>query len=459
MACLFGHKWEGCTCRKCGKTRDMQHDFQPVPDRCEEKCSRCGKTRPRDHKFSLMKDRCFEKCERCGELREKHEYKNGFCVRCGRQSDRPFELYDLTPQEKDATLNALDIAKSANKDANLNSVYDSARQQVNQRALGVTEVAIVAMALINVSQALLQTAGQFTQSNPQEALARMTLGLTMQGALTKVNNQMTAYNDEAARRNGSAEFDPFVRNVFNNYDDSLVLDETGQRWRSKINDDIDKLVAGGNPAMIAMQRSMNACQSGTGNTYNEHWWYGATNIVRIMGMFPSDMAQDNLMSLLEKNSNIAEWFTYVQKEAARVLADVGTSRIVPRLETLLKNPFSMGPNDALRALLKSLKENPAEQGAEPQKVALDKSAAGRDRFKVYTGQGVCDACNRPLGGVKAWIVPNDVFYASPQWRELQKNNILKLTGVKGTDADIARMQAQDHSPGSAICEHCIHMFE
>ena len=459
MACLFGHKWEGCTCRKCGKTRDMQHDFQPVPDKCQERCSRCGKTRPRDHKFSLMKDKRFEQCERCGEFREKHEYKNGFCVRCGQQSDRPFELYDLTSQEKDATLKALEIAKSANKDANLNSVYDSARQQVNQYALGVAEVAIVAMALVNVSQALLQTAGQFTQSNPQEALARMTLGLTMQAALTKVNNQMTAYNDEAARRNGSAEFDPFVRNVFNNYDDSLVLDETGQRWRSKINDDIDRLVAGGNPAMIAMQRSMNACQSGTGNTYNEHWWYGATNIVRIMGMFPYEMAQDNLMSLLEKNSNIAEWFTYVQKEAARVLGEVGTSRIVPRLETLLKNPFSMGPNDALRSLLKSLKENPAGQGAGPQKVALDKPATGRDRFKLYTGQGVCDACNRPLSGVKAWIVPNDVFYASPQWRELQKNNIFKLTGVKGTDADIARMQAQDHSPGSAICEHCIHMFE
>ncbi len=360
----------------------------------------------------------------------------------------------------DATRKAIEIAKSANKDASLNSTYDSALSQLNSRTLGLTEVAVAAMSLINVSQALIQTAGQFTQNNPQEAIARIGLGAQMQSALTKVNNQMTAFNDEAARRNGSAEYDPYVRNVFNNYDDSLVLDETGQRWRSKINDDIDKLVSGGTPAMIAMQRSMNACQSGTGNTYNEHWWYGATNVVRIMGMFPSDMAQDNLMTVLEKNSNVAEWFTYVQKEAVRVLEEVGTQRIVSRLETLLKNPFSMGPNEALRALLKKLKEGPAAQ-AEPkaQKVALDKPAAGRDRFKVYTGQGVCDVCNRPLAGVKAWIVPNDVFYASHQYRELQKNNLLKLTGVKGTDADIDRMAAQDHSPGSAICENCIHMFE
>ena len=62
------------------------------------------------------------------------------------------------------------------------------------------------------------------------------------------------------------------------------------------------------------------------------------------------------MLLLEKNSNVAEWFTYVQKEAAKALEGVATERIVPRLETLLKNPFSMGPNESLRALLAGLKK-------------------------------------------------------------------------------------------------------
>jgi len=34
--CLFGHKWNGCKCEKCGKTRDEQHDLNGC------KCKRCG---------------------------------------------------------------------------------------------------------------------------------------------------------------------------------------------------------------------------------------------------------------------------------------------------------------------------------------------------------------------------------------------------------------------------------
>ena len=433
----------------------MEHDYQKIPGKCEEKCGRCGKTRPIEHRFSMMKDKCFEQCERCGELREKHEYKSGFCVRCGQQSQTPFELFDLTGQEMDATRKALQIARSANKEANLISAFNSAESQLDRRALGLVEVAIVATSLINVSQALLQSASQFTQKNPQEAIARIGLGAAMQTALKKVDDQMTAFNDEAARRNGSAEFDPCVRNVYNHYDDSLVLDETGERWMQDIRGDIEKLVTGGNPAMIAIQRSMNACQAGNGSTYNEHWWYGAKNIVRIMGMFPQPMAEENLMQLLEKDSKVAEWFTCVQKEAVRVLDDVASPNILSRVEALIKAPFSMGPNDELKALAKKLRSLASSE----KKVDYDAPAAGRERFKVYTGQGVCDVCNRPLNGVKAWVVPNDVFYASPQYRELQKNNLLKLTGVKGTDAEIDRMAAQDHSPGSAVCEKCIHMFE
>ena len=28
MFCLFGHKWNGCKCERCGKIRDEGHDFQ-----------------------------------------------------------------------------------------------------------------------------------------------------------------------------------------------------------------------------------------------------------------------------------------------------------------------------------------------------------------------------------------------------------------------------------------------
>lgn len=48
MACLFGHKWNGCKCTKCGAVRDEQHDFVPVG--CIKKCSICGKELAGVHK-------------------------------------------------------------------------------------------------------------------------------------------------------------------------------------------------------------------------------------------------------------------------------------------------------------------------------------------------------------------------------------------------------------------------
>jgi hypothetical protein len=38
MACLFGHKWNDCTCLKCGKTRNTNHRLE------EGKCLLCKKT-------------------------------------------------------------------------------------------------------------------------------------------------------------------------------------------------------------------------------------------------------------------------------------------------------------------------------------------------------------------------------------------------------------------------------
>jgi len=37
MACLFGHKWDGCKCTKCGKTRDEEHNWK------DRSCTVCGK--------------------------------------------------------------------------------------------------------------------------------------------------------------------------------------------------------------------------------------------------------------------------------------------------------------------------------------------------------------------------------------------------------------------------------
>ena len=37
MACLFGHKWDGCKCEKCGKVRDVGHSWNGCV------CEACGK--------------------------------------------------------------------------------------------------------------------------------------------------------------------------------------------------------------------------------------------------------------------------------------------------------------------------------------------------------------------------------------------------------------------------------
>jgi hypothetical protein len=92
----------------------------------------------------------------------------------------------------------------------------------------------------------------------------------------------------------------------------------------------------------------------------------------------------------------------------------------------------------------------------PKPVQVEKG----QKFKPYTGSGVCDVCNKPLGSCKAYIVPNDVFYRSPKYRNYMKNSPLAtLFGVPIDDAYFARMQARDQSQGSAVCENCVSMFE
>jgi uncharacterized membrane protein YhaH (DUF805 family) len=85
------------------------------------------------------------------------------------------------------------------------------------------------------------------------------------------------------------------------------------------------------------------------------------------------------------------------------------------------------------------------------------------RFPLFTGSGVCDVCNSPLGDVTAYLVPNDVFYSSQKWRTWYKSGdtfavYRRLSGHTITDADIDQMQSRDQSQGSAVCKNCIHMF-
>lgn len=78
MTCLFGHKWDGCKCTKCGKTRDEGHDW----DLCKGVCKICGKTRAPEHDWNG----CV--CRRCKKKRDaSHNWKGCKCVICGKTRD------------------------------------------------------------------------------------------------------------------------------------------------------------------------------------------------------------------------------------------------------------------------------------------------------------------------------------------------------------------------------------
>ncbi|MDL2289261.1 hypothetical protein LJB83_00670 [Clostridia bacterium OttesenSCG-928-F22] len=59
IRCLFGHKWNGCKCSKCGEVRNEGHNYQLQQGKCEEKCTICGAVKPVAHVWN------GQNCARC----------------------------------------------------------------------------------------------------------------------------------------------------------------------------------------------------------------------------------------------------------------------------------------------------------------------------------------------------------------------------------------------------------
>lgn len=104
MACII-HKWNGCKCTKCGKTRDEGHiytySFRFKAARgqtekkswCEGKCRNCGKIIDVEHDYQPADKKCVLTCTRCGHTRVEHQFRpvpGGYadiCIYCGEESD------------------------------------------------------------------------------------------------------------------------------------------------------------------------------------------------------------------------------------------------------------------------------------------------------------------------------------------------------------------------------------
>lgn len=99
ITCVLGfHKWEGCKCLKCGKTRDEDHDW----GKSCEKCTRCGATRQNAHQWQGCKcsacrttrdeghdwSKDCEKCSHCGATRTAHKWSKYThkCEACGAEA-------------------------------------------------------------------------------------------------------------------------------------------------------------------------------------------------------------------------------------------------------------------------------------------------------------------------------------------------------------------------------------
>lgn len=105
MGC-FIHKWNGCVCTKCGKTRDEGHDFQKAAGKCVAVCARCGKEQEA-HAW----DGCV--CKDCGKARnEAHQIgEDGFCVKCGAAGAEPYRIDYLSDAEKSILVEGIKITQ------------------------------------------------------------------------------------------------------------------------------------------------------------------------------------------------------------------------------------------------------------------------------------------------------------------------------------------------------------
>lgn len=98
------HRWNGCMCEVCGKKRDEGHvfaDFRPDGRSCVGRC-KCGKTQVQNHDYWPVKGKCRYVCKRCGaENNNAHhtwERIPGTCTKkcavCGETRNVDWEEHD-----------------------------------------------------------------------------------------------------------------------------------------------------------------------------------------------------------------------------------------------------------------------------------------------------------------------------------------------------------------------------
>ena len=109
LSCIFGHKWNGCTCERCGEVRSEGHEYTsytPNGKECVGHC-KCGWRKVFEHDYQTVPGRCYDVCSRCGAEAKYvpgHDAHHTFqhvpgqcklkCAVCGATSDIKWEEHD-----------------------------------------------------------------------------------------------------------------------------------------------------------------------------------------------------------------------------------------------------------------------------------------------------------------------------------------------------------------------------
>ncbi len=124
----------------------------------------------------------------------------------------------------------------------------------------------------------------------------------------------------------------------------------------------------------------------------------------------------------------------------------------------LVNLFSV--SEKLREMLKTIHKTTEteKKNAIFIKKPLTEFTNYDESYKGYVKGGVCDVCNSPLDGKKAYAVDNKTFYDSPEYYSYLCDFQKKIFGIEMSRSEYEQRRKNDTSPGSAVCEDCIHMF-
>jgi len=149
-----------------------------------------------------------------------------------------------------------------------------------------------------------------------------------------------------------------------------------------------------------------------------------------------------------KNGKVVSFYTYVKKNVIFVTDHHG----LPFKNSTSAFEAEPGGHVTIRRYRTNAEVSVQTKAAAP-------APSNQPKFPPYSGSGVCDVCNQPLYDRKAYIVPNFAFYSSAKWRTHFKQMTTRMHGFPITDAEINNMRDSDRSPGSAVCQDCIHLFD